>query len=200
MKSEALTQVQIMLSRWQNPSAWDRINQDEPLDPVEGKWVDNIATNVTSTGGTFTIPIGTGFTTSTGTILVQTGYSDIEHRILSQLAREDRDVFKAIEAACKFGDPRSTRAPGQHWEVSQTWNPYNQLPEHAHVHHQLPYARNHKEKRILKSLARKLPQMIRKAEMILGERGEMAQDKWNAGFWEMVTHESPVKEGRKRKV
>lgn len=191
----ALHEIQLTLSRWQNPSAWDRINQDEPLDPVAGKYVDNIATNVTSTGS-ITIPLDTAFTTN-GVILVQTGYSDIEHRILAQIQREgDRDVFKAIEMACTFGDPRDTRGPGQRWEpdTGSGGQPVLRLP------HQLPYARNHKEKRILKSLYRKLNALIHKAEMVLGERGEIAQDKWNAGFWELVTHESPEKQGRKRKV
>jgi hypothetical protein len=39
-----------MLARWKKPSAWDRLNQDDPLAPLKGEWVPDPACNTTASG------------------------------------------------------------------------------------------------------------------------------------------------------
>lgn len=50
-----------------------------------------------------------------------------------------------------------------------------------------PYPRNHKEKRIAKSIERRLPELLRKAEKKFGPIGEGLESEWNDSFWRMVT-------------
>jgi hypothetical protein len=185
--TSALVEVQLMLARWKNPSAWDRIGQDEPLDPVKGEWVPAVTT--ASTSGQVQLPTTTASTMSLGVVQTLNGVEDRQY-LMTLLSRGmDYEIIRALDEAADFSRrPISTQAPGQHWET-ETWNSQGNIP----VRHQvaapgsLPYARNREENRALKSIGHRLPELIRKAETLLGERGGIAAEKWNAGFWEMVT-------------
>lgn len=162
-KSGALHHLQLTLAKWQNPSAWDRIVQDEPLDPVEGKWVSNVACNA-SADGTISITVGVSLSTAAGQVFTVTDVNRTEIAVA-------RIVGTRIEQAGQY--------PSTAYPYGNEPDPARPLPAFV------PYPRNHKERRIYKSIERKLPELIRKAERKLGPR-ELSEE-WNDRFWNLVT-------------
>jgi hypothetical protein len=67
MPASNFVQVQAVLARWSSPSSWDRLLQDDPLEPLSGEWVPAVnstgpvALTISGTGlgcsnyGTFTV-------------------------------------------------------------------------------------------------------------------------------------------------
>lgn len=181
VKSGTMKELQLSLARWQNPSAWDRISQDEPLDPVEGKWLPTVATATTQ--GTITIPVGTTFTTDTGTLgtlLITLGSA------MSEMARTiDRDVFQMLEKMGGLGKISMGTSVGQEG-LPDTWIDGNRpVPV---LQGNVPYPRNRKEQRIWKSIGKHLPEVVKRVSAKLGSmRDTVTSDEWNAEFWKVVT-------------
>jgi hypothetical protein len=175
--SGALTLLQITLSRWEAPSSWDRVLQDEPLDPMKSKLVDNFATNVSSTG-TITIPLGTAFTsTAANGVFIMTDVKDNLQRAV------DEAVFREIDWA------NDTRGMNGQRDRTSTYGGNLNAPPRELPTGEIPFPRNHKERRIWKSVERRLTALIRKAELHLGARIETAsKSEWNDEFWKMVSH------------
>jgi len=74
---DTLQQLKITLARWKAPSAWDVVQQDEPLDKPKGEWVPTTAANV-STSASITIPAGIALSnTSGGTYVITATVSTI---------------------------------------------------------------------------------------------------------------------------
>jgi len=192
-KSAALNSLQITLGRWQNPSAWDRVIQDEPLDPVPQQFVSDTACNVSS-NGIITIPIGTAVTNANGdTFRVMAGYSETHANfgalVTQHLVEEER--MRALAGMPIGGNPTDTPFTG---------NPYGNTPASPAQRQGLPYPRNHHERRIYKSFERnilKLNRLIRRAEEKFGLPKPGHTDEWNDKFWKMVSH---VARDERRKI
>lgn len=193
--SGALYSLQLTLARWKAPSAWDVVNRDEPLDPAPpGEWESNYGANVTS-NGTITIPAGTAMSNAGGQFFITTNYSSLEMRMASMIAEEDARVFRALNEAAGLG----TRAPGQNGGPSTAYGRGNE-PFEPVLPDRVPYPRNHKERRILRSISNRLPELIRRAEKKHGRRHEVnSKSTWNDEFWKMVTHDHGAGERRKSK-
>lgn len=185
-KSEATVSLQLTLARWKSPSSWDVVMQDEPLDKPQGEWVPTFGSNASATGVLgISIPVGTTVSSTNNTFLVTAAYSNIETAIMARLTREiDEEVFNTLNGA------RGSAAPGQgNGRPSTAYGWGNEPPSGRLLPPGLPYPRNHKERRILKSIQGKLPQLLKRAEQLFGPREEARLDEeWNDSFWKMVTH------------
>ena len=62
----------------------------------------------------------------------------------------------------------------------------------------LPYPRNRKELRTYTALSHRLPELIRRAEKVLGPRADARSDDWNAEFWKMVLRDHVADERRNK--
>ena len=162
--SDAISKLGIVLGHWKKPSAWDRVKQDEPLDPVEGSFEP-------------TVP-----TASTGPILItitgsqQTSFSsDYITRLVTQSGTEVWSNFGPGTQGTNFN-----RQPG---EVSTAYD-YGNLPTVAPLN--CPYATNRQERKILEALGDKLPAAIERAVKIIG-KPEGGPAEWNRKFFEFVS-------------
>jgi len=104
---DTLQQLKITLARWKAPSAWDVVQQDEPLDKPKGEWVPTTAANV-STNASITIPAGIALSNTSGgtyvitaTVSTIVGGNDLAHRQweiarLYQDGKNERAIVHAI--------------------------------------------------------------------------------------------------------
>jgi hypothetical protein len=187
VKSAALNSLQLTIGRWQNPSAWDRVVQDEPLDPLPGQWVGDTATNLTATGA-ITIPIGTTFVNGIGDTFRVTSLHQ-NHTQFSMGCVASNLVHRNGPSDTQFNS-----LPGE----PTTGNPYGNGPPALPMHPSLPYPRNHHERRILKSIDRKLGRLIQRARQKFGPPEPGAIEEWNDKFWKMVSHAGTAFEDRRK--
>jgi hypothetical protein len=163
------------LGRWQAPSAWDRILQDEPLDPIKGKWVQDHP--VVATAGEVTITTANGFATNieAGTRLTLSyNYGNEEHYVVTGTTDERLLVGQ------RSGMSMGAMVPYMTCTACYNNEPLGD-PEHQ------PYGRNHQERRILKALPKdRLRALIKKVEKAEGPR-DRNPTRWNAAFWDLVT-------------
>lgn len=193
VKSDSLKELQLSLARWENPSAWEHINQDEPLDPVGGKWVPTVAVVTTPSDGRITIPASTVFTSDMGTILVNLTTK------IAEIARSlDVDVLRSLGGLATLS--MGTSVFGQSGMPETALHGANR-PDPVRTTESLPYARNRKEERILKSIGKKLTQLITRAEAKHGPRDQaVSREEWNAEFWRMVTTSNDRPDHDRRKT
>ncbi len=185
---DTLQNLKLMLARWKNPTAWDHIAADEPLDPIKGEWVSDVACSVSSNGD-ITIPVGATVTSGSATFIVA-DYAQTEMRIASVLMDSIAEKTRAL--ARSVGDALAKTMVGQAgmWPDTSSGGqgePTAQFPEG------IPYPRNREERRILKSIIPRLPSLIRQAEKKFGPRD--GDSEWNDKFWKMVAR--PQVERRK---
>lgn len=154
---DTLQQLKITLARWKAPSAWDVVQQDEPLDKPKGEWVPTTACNVNTTQA---IAIAAGIALSTE------GTGSGQQGLYPETAYGQGNLL-----------PRG-----------------GILPEGR-----LPYPRNRKEQRTYDSLAHRLPELIRRAEKVLGPRANARlASAWNDEFWRMMTRDHVADERRNK--
>lgn len=150
--------------KWVKPSAWDRIKQDEPLDELKSEFVPDLAAIPT----TVVITMSSTCTATSNFIHAQIGFTNTEPRLLG-----------AFERAQNQG---MTTAFGLNYGFRSLENEYREFP----------YARNTRERRILESLGKKLPETIRKAARALGAPDGSAE--WNHRFFKFVSR-APARSG-----
>lgn len=150
-------------------NAWDRVLLEDPLDPPEPEFVPNFAST-----GTQAITIRQAVATTIQAI-------------------EDSRVI----ATLRYIAGTTTTGLGQNEEdpwSSTAWPGGNQPPPNYIPPSitSMPWARNGKERRILKALGKGLLAAIQRAEKAIGRRDEARYaETWNSRFWEFITRPKP---------
>jgi hypothetical protein len=200
---DTLQQLKITLARWKAPSAWDVVQQDEPLDKPKGEWVPTTAANV-STSASITIPAGIALSNTSGgtyvitaTVSTIVGGNDLAHRQweIARLYQDGKNERAIVHAIVREGT-----GSGQQGLYPETaYGQGNLLPRGGILPEgRLPYPRNRKELRTYESIkGRQLHDLLRMAERKLGPRAGSNTEEWNAGFWEMFTRTHVADERRK---
>jgi len=200
---DTLQQLKITLARWKAPSAWDVVQQDEPLDKPKGEWVPTTAANV-STNASITIPAGIALSNTSGgtyvitaTVSTIVGGNDLAHRQweIARLYQDGKNERAIVHAIVREGT-----GSGQQGLYPETaYGQGNLLPRGGILPEgRLPYPRNRKELRTYTALSHRLPELIRRAEKVLGPRADARSDDWNAEFWKMVLRDHVADERRNK--
>jgi hypothetical protein len=190
--SDAISSLKITLGHWQAPSAWDRVKQDEPRDPVEGEFLPATGSNATLT--TLTITTQTiGSTTlpttlSTDTTSSVTYITEAIERVRYQMDGWAGNNFDQGTGTSVDGNQPSgpttgpTRAQGMRtqFDIAYGRSRTRVVPPQQ----EYPYARNGKERKILASIRKRLPELIQKFTSIFGAPDGSYE--WNARFFEFV--------------
>jgi hypothetical protein len=169
--------IEILIGKWKAPTVWDRVKQDEPLDPVEGT-----IEGVGFTSPTYTITTVTGTNYTTPTQLTGSTHGGVI--IIDSLTRGIHDHTwsgQGMDQGTGSGFANN-RDPLEHQTTAFPYgNPLPQLPQG------FPRPRNARERKILKVIGDKLPEMIKRASAVIGPPGSSEQ--WNHRFFEFVSRQ-----------
>lgn len=172
-----MSNIEILIGQWKAPTAWDRVKQDEPLDPIEGSiegaGFSSPTYSITTVSGTnYTHP--TTLTGSTPGVI-----------IIDSLTRGIHDLTwsgQGMDQGTQSGFANNRNPMERQTSAFPYGNPLPQLTQHY------PHARNARERKILQVIGDRLPDVIKRASAVIGQPNG-GSEQWNHRFFEFVSRQ-----------
>lgn len=172
-----MSSIEILIGQWKAPTAWERIKQDEPSDPIEGS-----IEGAGHSSSTYTITTVTGTNYSHPPTLTGSTPNVI---IIDSLTRGIHDHTwsgQGMDQGTGSGLANNRNPMERHTSAFPYGNPLPPLTQHY------PHPRNARERKILKVIGDRLPEVIKRASAVIG-LPYGGSEQWNHRFFEFVSRQ-----------